>query len=244
MSENKTLRDQFANASPANQLDFIIERKIRELVNTSALVRVDSCSSTEENGPAGYVSATQLVAQTDADGNALPMVSIPQMPHFRLQGGIAAIIIDPVPGDIGVASFCKADSSTVGAGTSEPQRPGSFRCFDQADGMLIATVSNKAPEVWIKLDQKKKVTIYAPEGCTIETDKTVTIKAAERVVMETPIVEVQGVIQQTGTLGSGASSFKGGIQNSGGDITSNGITLETHLHTGVQPGSGDSGPPE
>ena len=154
-NENRSLRDDFTNASAYNQLEFIIERKIREMINTSALVRVDSCTSDGPNSPAGTVSATPLVSQVDAEGNALPMVALPRMPHQRLQAGIAAIILDPVPGDIGVASFCKSDSSTVQPGTKEPQRPGSWRVFDMADGMLVASVSNQAPEVWIELKQDK-----------------------------------------------------------------------------------------
>ena len=187
--EKQGIRDVFTNATPYNQLEYIIEQKIRQLVNTSALVRVDGCTSQGHNGPAGSVSATPMVAQTDADGNALPMASIPSMPHARLQGGIAAIIIDPVAGDIGVASFCKADSSTVKTGSTEPQRPGSFRAFDQADGMLVATVSNKKPEIWIELRQDKKLVIHAPEGCLIESEKVVYLKSDDRIVLDSPILE-------------------------------------------------------
>ena len=243
--EKQGLRNAYTSASPYNQLKFIIEQTIRDMVNTSALVRVDSCTSQGSSGPAGTVSATPLVAQTDARGNALPMVSIPSMPHARLQGGIAAIVIDPVAGDIGVASFCKADSSTVGAGTTEPQRPGSFRAFDQADGMLVATVSNQAPQVWIELKQDKTIIIHAPEGCTIETDKAVEIKAAEKIRLETPLVEITGAITQTGEQAQGQpSSFTGGFINTGGQVVSNGITLETHTHSGVQTGGGSSGGPQ
>lgn len=182
--EKQGVRDVFTNATPYNQLEFIIEQKIRQMVNTSALVRIDGCTSTGSSGAAGTVSATPMVAQTDADGNALQMASIPRMPHARVQGGIAALIIDPVAGDLGVASFCKADSSTVGVGASEPQRPGSFRSFDQADGMLVATVSNKAPEVWIELKQDKTIIIHGPEGIILETDKDVTVKAGKNVTVE------------------------------------------------------------
>ena len=243
-TENKSLRDDFTNASEYNKLEFIIERKIRDLVNTAALVRVDACTSTGPQGPAGTVSATPLVSQTDAEGNALPMASIPRMPHGRVQGGVAALIIDPVPGDIGVAVFCKDDSSGVEPGATRPQAPASFRQYSQSDGMLAATVSNQAPQVWIELKQDKTVIIHAPEGCLIETDKTVEIKAAESVKLNTPLVEISGVIRQTGEAGAGKSSFVGGFDNTGGAITSNGITLETHTHTGVEPGGGSSGQPQ
>lgn len=246
--ENRGLRDPYTMASGYNQLEFIVRRIISEIVNTSALVRVDGCTSQGPEGPAGTVSATPLVAQTDAEGNALPMTQIPSMPHYRIQAGIAAIILDPVPGDIGVASFCKSDSSTVKPGTSEPQRPGSFRNFDQADGMLVATVSNKAPEVWIEIRQDKTIIIHAPEGCTIETDKIAEIKAGEGIVLNAPQTTITGNLTATGEKGN-AISMTGNVQLDGsltstGDQVANGISQTNHTHTGVQPGSGDTGKPQ
>lgn len=246
--ENRGLRDPYTMASDYNQLEFIVRRIVSEMVNTSALVRVDGCTSQGPDGPAGTVTATPLVAQTDAEGNALPMTQIPSMPHGRVQGGIAALIIDPVPGDIGVASFCKSDSSTVKPGTSEPQRPGSFRNFDQADGMLVATVSNKAPEVWIEIRQDKTIIIHAPEGCTIETDKIAEIKAGEGIILDTPQTTITGNLTATGEKGN-AISMTGNVQLDGsltstGDQVANGISQTNHTHTGVQPGSGDTGKPQ
>lgn len=246
--ENRGLRDPYTLASGYNQLEFIVRRIISEMVNTSAIVRVDGCTSQGPEGPAGTVSATPLVAQTDAEGNALPMTQIPSMPHGRVQGGIAALIIDPVPGDIGVASFCKSDSSTVKPGTSEPQRPGSFRNFDHADGMLVATVSNKAPEVWIEIRQDKTIIIHAPEGCAIKTDKIAEIKAGEGIVLDTPQTTITGNLTATGEKGN-AISMTGNVQLDGsltstGDQTANGISQTNHTHTGVQPGSGDTGKPQ
>lgn len=241
--ERQGMRDPFTNGSMFNQLEFMIERKIKQLVNTSALVRVDGCTSTGSGAAAGAVSATPLVSQTDADGNALPMASIASMPHARVQGGIAALIIDPVPGDIGVASFCKADSSTVKTGTNEPQRPGSFRSFSQADGMLVATVSNKAPEVWIEIKQDKTIIIHAPAGCTIETDKVCTIKAEQKIVLDTPIVELTGNMTATGQRGDAVVVFNGTLTSTGDQVAGS-ISQINHVHTGVQPGGGNTGKPE
>lgn len=246
--ENRGLRDPYTTASDYNQLEFIVRRIVSEMVNTSALVRVDGCTSQGPDGPAGTVAATPLVAQTDAEGNALPMTQIPSMPHYRIQAGIAAIIMDPVPGDIGVVSFCKSDSSTVKPGTTEPQRPGSFRNYDQADGMLVATVSNKAPEVWIEIRQDKTIIVHAPEGCTIETDKIAKIKAGEGIVLDTPQTTITGNLTATGEKGN-AISMTGNVQLDGsltstGDQVANGISQTNHTHTGVQPGSGDTGKPQ
>ena len=240
--EKQGVRDSFTNASEYNKLEFIIEQKIRQMVNTSALVRIDGCTSTGSSGAAGTVSATPMVAQTDADGNALPMTSIPRMPHARVQGGIAALIIDPVPGDLGVASFCKADSSTVDVGATEPQRPGSFRSFDQADGMLVATVSNKAPEVWIEIKQDKTIIIHAPEGCTIETDKTVEIKAGVSVKIDTPTIEFTGNLTATGEKSGGSASvqIQGSVRSTQDQVAGT-ISQMHHTHPGDS--GGETGQP-
>lgn len=242
------LRDPYTMATPFNQIEFIVLRTVTEMVNTSALVRIDGCTSKGPDGPAGSVNATPLVAQTDPQGNALPMTSLPSLPHYRVQAGIAAIILDPVAGDIGVASFCKTDSSTVKTGTTKPQRPGSYRTFDQADGMLVASVSNKAPEVWIELKQDKTIIIHAPEGVTIETDKTVEIKAARGIVLDSPQTTITGNLTATGEKGDNIG-MKGtvnldGSMTSTGDQVAGGISQTQHTHTGVMPGGGDSGKPQ
>ena len=48
------------------------------------------------------------------------------------------------------------------------------------------------------------------------------------------------------TYGSGGvgATITGGIKNTGGQIESNGIVLETHVHTGVEPGGGNTGGPK
>lgn len=53
---------------------------------------------------------------------------------------------------------------------------------------------------------------------------------------------------QTGPLstpfGGGTATITGGIKNTGGQIESNGIVLETHVHGGVQTGGGNTGGPK
>ena len=245
--ENRGLRDPFTMATPYNQLEFIVRRIVSEMVNTSARVCIDGCTSQGPDGPAGTVAATPLVAQTDAEGNALNMASLPSLPHYRLQAGIAAIVLDPVPGAIGVASFCKSDSSTVKPGTTEPQRPGSFRSFDQADGMLVASVSNRAPEIWIELRQDKTIVIHAPEGVTIETDKTVEIKA-EAIVLDAPQTTITGNLTATGEKGdaigmTGTVRLNGALESTGDQVTG-GISQMDHTHSGVMPGGGHTGTPQ
>lgn len=207
--------------SPYNALHFVINTLIRNKVNTAIPVRVDSVSSTGAGSAVGYVSATPLVCQTDADNNILTPDSLPQLPYCRLQGGKAAIVCDPKPGDIGIAVFAKRDITNVGQGSTQPVPPGSFRQFSEGDGMYIGGILNQAPSVYVELD---------PDSGAI------TIKAPSKIVLDSPLVEVKGQITQTGETGQGAS-FTGGLTNSGGTVSSNGIVLDSHTHPDAHGGN-------
>ena len=126
-----------SGASPYNALEFLIDTTLKQKINVAIPVRVDSCTAPGPNGAAGYVSATPLIAQRDADGNTLEQVSIPKLPFFRLSCGAAAIVADPQPGDVGLAVFAQGDISGLSAGSADPVAPASFRSFDMSDGIYL-----------------------------------------------------------------------------------------------------------
>ena len=229
-----------------------MESILREILNTSALVRVDSCTAPGSGGPAGSVSATPLVADTDAQGNKLPMASIPKLPFMRYQAGVAAIILDPVVGDQGVAVFFKKDSSTVGTGTTGPQRPGSTRSFSQSDGAYLPGVQNQAPTVWIELTQNNTITIHAPAGVTVETDQNCVVNAGQAVNITAgtecnitaPVINLNGALNAQAQDGGNTTATFTGTLNASQDVTANNISLHNHTHTGVEPGSGSTGEPQ
>jgi hypothetical protein len=217
----------FTNTTMYNQLCYMVRQIIGEMVNTSALVSVGGVEGGGTSNPAGHVSATPLVAQTDAKGNALPMSPIPRLRFFRYQAGKAAIVLDPVAGDQGVAVYFKQDSSGVQDGAKEAVVPGSFRNFDQSDGVVFSGVQNQAPTVWIELTQDEKVIIHAPQGVTIETDETAEITAGEKVSITAPAIELNGAITSHGQNGGA------GTMDINGTLTVDGINMNTHTHTGA-----------
>ena len=217
----------FTNTTMYNQLCYMVRQIIGEMVNTSALVSVGGVEGGGTSNPAGHVSATPLVAQTDAKGNALPMSPIPRLRFFRYQAGKAAIVLDPVAGDQGVAVYFKQDSSGVQDGAKEAVVPGSFRNFDQSDGVVFSGVQNQAPTVWIELTQDEKVIIHAPQGVTIETDETAEITAGEKVSITAPAIELNGAITSNGQDGGA------GTMDINGTLTVDGINMNTHTHTGA-----------
>ena len=67
---------------------------------------------------------------------------------------------------------------------------------------------------------------------------TATIAAEFEVMLDSPLVTLTGRQQTTGEKsGGGASTFVGGLKNTGGEVISNGISLEHHTHPGYSGGT-------
>ncbi len=67
---------------------------------------------------------------------------------------------------------------------------------------------------------------------------TATIAAESEVKLDSPLVTLTGRQQTTGEKsGGGASTFVGGLKNTGGEVISNGISLEHHTHPGDSGGT-------
>lgn len=193
--------------SPVNAISFLVERMMAGSLNTSTLVRVD-----EVDPVALQVVVTPLVPQIDGDGNTLDPQPIYDVPYSRVQGGVAALIIDPVPGDIGICLFAQRDISTVKL-TKAVGQPGSLRTFDQADALYVGWVLNQTPTVFLELTQDGKARLVTPGGLTVDGDMHVT-----------------GAVTTDSTI------------TSAGDVIGAGISLQTHDHTSNVPGQPTSPP--
>lgn len=217
-SEKRGLLQAGSNTSAYNALMFAIGEYLNEYLSTAWVGRVDS-TTTESEGGADRVDVTPMVSQSNAEGDSLPSVSIPAIPHTRFQHGIAAIIINPVPGDIVACVSCKQDISNVNADSAKPERAGSYRGFSQSDSVAVGgSVLTKAPQVFIELKQDKTIFVKAPAGYTLETDGTVRINA--------PRVEISGDLVVTG------------------EVTGKGVNLSTHTHGGVRGGDSHTDVPD
>lgn len=131
-----------------NNIIFVIRQAMVKL-QTATLVRVESCTNNGGVSPVGYVDVTPLVNQVDGAGNPTPHATIFGLPYLRIQGGANAIIIDPKPGDIGMAAFASRDISKVKA-TKQQANPGSLRTYDYADGMYLGGMLNGTPTQYIR----------------------------------------------------------------------------------------------
>jgi phage baseplate assembly protein gpV len=138
---------------------------------------------------------------------------------MRVQGGKAALVIDPEPGDIGLAVFTKSDSSGVEQANTTQVQPGSFRTFDQANGFYVSAFLNKEPEIWLELKKTGEVHIHGKTKIFIDTETDIELKASQ--------VTITGPLKVTGAVNTLA-----GITNTGSTVSSNGIVLDTHTHPG------------
>lgn len=212
-----------SGASEYNALSFMMEQMIKGMVNTAIPVRVDSCTKPGVGGAAGYVSATPLVQQRGADGKGLQPVSLPQLPFFRLQCGTAAVVLDPQPGDVGLAIFSQQDASNIEAGKTDPVQAGSFRCFDMSDGFYVGGFYGQTPTTYVWLDPEKG---------------EASIKAPTKISLEAPTIELKGSLVMGNTAGDasgGTITLTGNIQATGsaafnGNIRSEGSITAPDIH--------------
>ncbi|OAT32119.1 baseplate assembly protein V [Buttiauxella brennerae ATCC 51605] len=88
----------------------------------------------------------------------------------------------------------------------------------------------------------KTATVTASESVDV-TVPLVTVKASQQITLDTPEVVCTNKLT-TGTLEvQQGGTMSGNITHSGGTLSSNGIVVDTHQHSGVKSGSDNSGGP-
>ena len=232
----KPLGSIYGGNSAFNATQQQIDTSIQEL-ETAFVAKITSCESSGVGG-SKTVNAVPMVQMVDANGNTLQSPAYVKLPHYRVQQGIAALIIDPVPDDLGVFVSCKRDISNINSSSTNPMPPASMRSFNGADSVMVGTIHTKEPTVYIHITQDNKILIHAPSGCTVESDSEVTVNAPSvkvtasgSVEITAPTTKINGNVEITGTL------------QTDGQITGAGINFNTHKHTGVQSGSSNTGGP-
>lgn len=181
--------------------------------------------------PVGTVDVQPLVQMVDGAGNVYAVGKIFSVPYLRLQGGVNAIICDPVVGDIGLCAFASRDISAVKRNKAE-SAPASRRQHDWNDGLYIGGFLNGTPQQYVQ---------FASNGIVIHSPKSITLEA--------PNIKLQAssVTTQTGSFAVNASQTAqftgGGGISSDGDVKAGSASLKNHTHGGVASGSGHTGKP-
>lgn len=181
--------------------------------------------------PVGTVDVQPLVQMVDGAGNVYAVGKIFSVPYLRLQGGVNAIICDPVVGDIGLCAFASRDISAVKRNKAE-SAPASRRQHDWNDGLYLGGFLNGTPQQYVQ---------FASNGIVIHSPKSITLEA--------PNIKLQAssVTTQTGSFAVNASQTAqftgGGGISSDGDVKAGSVSLKNHTHGGVASGNGHTGKP-
>lgn len=230
MADNakRGIKDIYSGTDPYNALNFVIQNAV-DSVAVAIPVKVVAVNAGGSGSATGYVDVLPLVTYVSGAGEAIQPVTLYHLPYSRLQGGIAAIVIDPVVGDIGLAVFAHSDTSTVTQGTSEPQQPGSKRHHSQSDGFYIGGFLNQAPSCFLELKQDNTAILTAPATVTVNS----------------PDITLNGNTTVNGDFAVvGGNSTMTGSLTTQGDVVSGGISVQSHVHGGVQGGSSTTSGPQ
>lgn len=133
-----------------NSTRFLIQQQIMRL-NTSLPVEVVSVSGGGV-APVGQVTIRLLCPSMTGNDKVVDYPVIPNVPYLRLQGGANAVIIDPEPGDMGMACFCSRDISAIKS-ARQAAPPGSARAHDFSDAMYLGGFLNAAPTQYIQFTE-------------------------------------------------------------------------------------------
>ena len=236
-NNKRGIGDIYQATSPFNANNQQIASNIQK-INTVFLAKIISVSTAGVGGTK-TVTAQPLICQIDANGNALPSPKLVEIPHYRVQAGAGAFVVNPHVGDIGVFVCAKRDISKIKNGVNDPQTPASFRSFDLADSIMIATIHTETASTYIYIDPDNgTIEIKAPKSLTVNT-ATATINASGSTSINSPETTISGHV----TIQGGLSVTGGGGAVVTGDVIADGISLVNHVHSGVQAGGSNTGKP-
>jgi hypothetical protein len=224
--------------SEVGRIQFLIRSALTG-VRISIPVKVISVSNAGGLSPIGTVSVQPMVSAVDGDGKLWAHGIIHNVPYMRIQGGSNGIILDPAVGDVGIATVCDRDISTV-KNTGAVAAPGSNRKNDLSDMVYLMTIIGAAPTQYIQFNSSG-LTIHSPTKVTINAPN-VEVDASTACTINAPSIVLNGAVSQ-GQGSYGGNAVLGGSLTVTGDVTAEGTSLHTHVHGGVQTGSGNTGQP-
>lgn len=206
-------------------LQFIIQQMLFRM-ETCTLVKVIACTRAGGVAPWGTVDVQPLISQVAGSGQVVPHKPLYRLPYLRLQGGANAIIMDPEPGDIGLACFASRDISAMKQQSAidavkggEPGvPPGRGGGYDISDGLYVGGYLNGTPTQYVAFSADG-IAIHSPVKVRI-TAPIAEVVADTRITLQAPLIELKGVVDQTdGDVSMGANVQIDGNLNVDGNIS-------------------------
>lgn len=195
------------------------------------------------------------VKQVMTDGKIVNYPTLFDVPVMFPSGGGFSITTPLTQGDAVLVIFSQRDIEDF-KGSYKNTTPRQDQICGLKDGIALAGFgelsTNLATSDGISIQNKTATSFVTVENNKITvTAPTVEINSSQQLQVTSPDVTINGSLNVTGgvswsgtaTGNSGApASFSGGINNQGGDIVSDNISLTQHTHS--SPAGGNTGPPQ
>ena len=134
-------------------------------------------------------------------------------------------------------------------------KDGTFLQYDRSAHVLTADVKG---DIAVKATGKADInvtgnvteavggslTATVTGNVTITGSAAVTIKGSSSITLNAPTVNIQGVLNTTAQSGGAGTANITGTMKATGDITAGSISLQNHVHGGVQAGSSNTSAPK
>lgn len=189
------------------------------------IVRV---KATRGEAPNLVVDVIPLQAFPDENGHLVQPSTVFNIPVWRLQRGNSAIIMNPVPGDIGYLAVCGRDSTRVRA-SQKTDLPATRRRHNLADGIYIGGLLNQPPTQFVEFSDNA-INITSP-GNVVVNCQSASVTAPGGVKIDTPVAHFTGNITADGNITDNA-----GEQNTSLKSLRDAYNAHHHSVEGVQTG--------
>lgn len=152
-----------AQTSDAESLQYVFKK----LLSGAFFIELVTVLEMRGVAPNLVVDVLPLVTRTDPSGAIIDNSPIYNIPVFRLQRGGSAIIMNPMPGDIGMIAICDRDNSLARENLKQ-SLPATKRSHSKSDALYLGGFLNSEPTQYIEFADNK-LNIVAPYGVNVTT---------------------------------------------------------------------------
>ncbi|HBN5913815.1 TPA: baseplate protein [Morganella morganii] len=200
----------------------------RNDIHTALPAKVVSCD--------GHSATVQLmITQVMRGGETLALPPLVDVPVGFYRGGGFCVTVPVKAGDEGLVIFAERciDGWYVSGQQSAPL---DTRFHDYSDAFFLPQGSS----------QPNRIPAYSADSLSLQTDDGETFIRIKpgKIIMQGDIEHTGNRTQQGNSLVNGDHSVNGNSESSGGTIKHNGKDIgDTHTHSGVETGGGNTGKP-
>ncbi|HCD1107528.1 baseplate protein [Morganella morganii] len=200
----------------------------RNDIHTALPAKVVSCD--------GHSATVQLmITQVMRGGETLELPPLVDVPVGFYRGGGFCVTVPVKNGDEGLVIFAERciDGWYVSGQQSAPL---DTRFHDYSDAFFLPQGSS----------QPNRIPAYSADSLSMQTDDGSTFIRIKpgKIIMQGDIEHTGNRTQQGNSLVNGDHSVNGNSESSGGTIKHNGKDIgDTHTHSGVETGGGNTGAP-